>query len=75
MEEQAKIDMKLSLLMEEKDLVMKHLNDQDTKHRDVVDVQHSLQQRANIVRSTVSNLQLEIEKLKMLLSCSNDGSS
>jgi len=67
--------MKLSLLVEEKELVMKHLSDQDGKYHDVLDVESSLQQRAKIVRGTVNNLQLEIEKLKLLLSNDNRGVS
>lgn len=64
--------MKMSLLLEEKELVVKHLGDQDAKYRDVVDVENSLHQRAKIVKTTVNNLQLEIEKLRLLLSSIND---
>jgi hypothetical protein len=64
--------MKLSLLLEEKELVVKHLDDQDAKYHDVVDVENSLHQRAKIVKSTVNNLQLEIEKLRILLSSTED---
>lgn len=72
LEEKEKIEMKLSLLLEEKELVVKHLDDQDAKYRDVVDVENSLHQRAKIVKNTVNNLQLEIEKLRILLSSTDE---
>lgn len=72
LEEKEKIEMKLSLLLEEKELVMKHLGDQDTKYRDVVDVENSVHQRVKIVKSTMNNLQLEIEKLRLLLSSTDN---
>lgn len=66
-QERVKIDQKISLLQEERDLIDKHLSEQKHKQDDLQQTELSLTERSQLVRSTLLNIQAEMEKLKLLV--------
>jgi hypothetical protein len=57
-DERNKLEAKLQLLLEERDLIDRHLVDQRAKQADLAKVETALKERAALVGGTLSNLQV-----------------
>ena len=66
-QERSKIDHKIALLQEERDLIDKHLTEQKRKQDELQQTETVLMERSQLVRSTLLNVQAEMEKLKLIV--------
>lgn len=57
----------MSLLQEERDLIDQHLTEQKRKQDELQQTEFSLKDRSQLVRSTLLNVQMEMDKLKLLV--------
>ena len=65
--ERSKIDHKIALLHEERDLIDKHLSEQKRKQDELQQTETGLIERSQLVRSTLLNVQAEMEKFKLIV--------
>eukprot|EP01032_Pedospumella_encystans_P010062 gene10062-11792_t len=66
-QESSKIDRKIALLQEERDLIDKHLSEQKRKQDELQQTETVLMERSQLVRSTLLNVQAEMVKLKLIV--------
>lgn len=59
-EERRKLDARLQLLMEERDLIDKHLAEQKLKQAELSKAEAALQERSALVSTTLHNLQVSV---------------
>ena len=65
LEERDKLDNKIQLMQEERDLINKHLTDQKRKQDEILQSELSLKERSLLVRNTLNNLQVRGLYLKL----------
>jgi len=67
-EERSKVESRLALLLEEKELVDKHIAEVNSKRASAKIMESEARQRTNLLEGTLENLEREIEKLEILQS-------